>query len=178
MLSSSSSKLKHNQMDTNAVIKETLRLYPPGGTARVAPEGTGTKLTLPDGTQLLVDGITLSPVAKLIQRDPKIFGEIRDDFVPERWSGPGAAAIPESAWRPYERGPRRCTSAELANMEALVVLACVARQYDFVKVGLGEFDLNGEGSPVLDAKGYYKTKSTLFTVSFLWSLGSFFRCWS
>lgn len=80
--------------------------------------------------------------------------------------GPAAANIPESAWRPYERGPRRCTGAELANMEALVVLACVARQYDFVKVGLGEFELDEKEKPILDDKGYYKTKSTLFTVSF------------
>ncbi|KAK2602743.1 hypothetical protein N8I77_009251 [Diaporthe amygdali] len=150
---------------TNAVIKETLRLYPPGGTARVSPQGSGTTLALPDGAQLPVDGLTLSPVAKIIQRDPKIFGETRDDFVPERWIGPAAASIPESAWRPYERGPRRCTGAELANMEALVVLACVARQYDFVKVGLGEFELDEKEKPILDDKGYYKTKSTLFTTS-------------
>lgn len=129
----------------------------------MAPLGSGTTLTLPGGKQLLVDGMTLTPIAKIIQRDPAVFGATRDDFVPERWLGPHD--IPDSAWRPYERGPRRCTGSELANMEARLILACTARQYDFVKVGQGELVLDeGTGRPVLDEKGYYKTKSTLFTV--------------
>ncbi|KAI1342194.1 cytochrome P450 52A11 [Xylariaceae sp. FL0016] len=150
---------------TDAIIKETLRLYPPGTTARLAPRGSGTTLTLPDGTQLVVDGLILSPVARVIQRDPAIFGETRDDFRPERWIGPEASKIPDSAWRPYERGPRRCTGSELANMEARIVLACVARRFDFVKVGLGELELDEAGKPILDEKGYYKTVSALFNTN-------------
>ncbi|KAH8203772.1 hypothetical protein TruAng_002065 [Truncatella angustata] len=148
---------------TDAIIKETLRVHPPGTTARVSPEGAGTTLTLPDGQQLLVDGLCLSPRAYIIQRDPKIFGETKDDWMPERWLGPEAANIPESAWRPYERGPRRCTGSELANMEAKIVLACIARHFDFIKVELGELDLDGEGKPEIDEKGFYRTKSTLFS---------------
>lgn len=154
--------------DTDAVVKEILRLYPPGGTARMAPKGSGTTLTMPDGKQLLVDGMTLAPMAKLIQRDPAIFGDTKDDFAPERWLG--QHKIPDSAWRPYERGPRRCTGSELANMEARLILACTARRYDFVKVGDGELDLDENGKPILDDKGCYKTKSTLFTVSLLANL--------
>lgn len=156
-------KLTAITTDTDAVIKEILRLYPPGSTARMAPQGSGTTLTLPDGKQLVVDGITLTPIHKLIQRDPAIFGETAHDFVPERWLG--EHNIPDSAWRPYERGPRRCTGSELANMEARLTLACTARQYDFVKTGVGELEVDELGQPVLDEKGYCKTKSTLFTVS-------------
>lgn len=150
--------------DTDAIIKEILRLYPPGGTARLAPKGSNTTLTMPDGKQLLVDGMTMTPIAKIIQRDPAIFGEDADYFVPARWLGDHQ--IPDSAWRPYERGPRRCTGSELANMEARLTLACTARQYDFVKTGTGELELDEKEQPILDDKGYYKTKSTLFTVSF------------
>ncbi|KAK9771674.1 putative Cytochrome P450 52A11 [Seiridium cardinale] len=149
---------------TDAIIKETLRLYPPGTTARLAPQGSGTTLTLPNGEKLVVDGLVLTPRALIIQRDPKIFGETKDDFVPERWLGPEAANIPESCWRPYERGPRRCTGSELANMEVKVVLACIARRFDWVKVGLGELDADENGQPILNEKGYYKTKSEIFTV--------------
>lgn len=149
---------------TDAIIKEILRLYPPGGTARMAPVGSNTYLTMPDGKRLLVDGMTMTPIAKIIQRDPAIFGENADDFVPERWLG--QHNIPDSAWRPYERGPRRCTGSELANMEARLTLACTARRYDFVKVGTGELELDEKDQPILDDKGYYKTKSTLFTVSY------------
>jgi hypothetical protein len=152
-------------IDTDAVIKEALRLHPPGGTARLSPEGAGTTLTLPNGQQLVVDGLILTPIAYVIQRDPKVWGETRDDFMPERWLGPEAANIPESAFRPYERGPRRCTGQELANTEARIILAVVGRQFDWEKVGLGEFELNEEGQPILDDKGFYKTKSVLFPVS-------------
>ncbi|KAF3010273.1 hypothetical protein E8E14_002734 [Neopestalotiopsis sp. 37M] len=163
LLAPGNSDLLNRLKYTDAIIKETLRLYPPGTTARLAPQGSGTTLTMPDGQKLVVDGLVLTPRALIIQRDPKIFGETKDDFVPDRWLGPEAANIPESCWRPYERGPRRCTGSELANMEAKVVLACIARRFDFVKVGLGELETDENGQHILDDKGYYKTKSTLFT---------------
>ncbi|CAN8095101.1 unnamed protein product [Discula destructiva] len=150
---------------TDAIVKEILRLYPPGGTARMAPQGSGTTLTMPDGKQLLVDGMTMTPIAKIIQRDPAIFGEDANEFVPDRWLR--EHNIPESAWRPYERGPRRCTGLELANMEARLTLACTARQYDFVKTGLGELEVDEKGRYILDDQGCYKTKSTLFTTSYV-----------
>lgn len=148
---------------TDAVIKEALRLHPPGTTARVTPKGAGTTLTLPDGERLVVDGLCLTPRAYVIQRHPKIFGETRDDFMPERWLGEAGAKIPDSAFRPYERGPRRCTGSELANLEVRIILACVARYFEFVKVGQGELDLDEKGLPQLDEKGYYKTKSEMFS---------------
>ncbi|KAF2644018.1 cytochrome P450 52A11 [Massarina eburnea CBS 473.64] len=148
---------------TDAIIKEALRLHPPGTTARVAPEGSGTFLTLPDGQRLLIDGLCVTPRAYIIQRHPKIFGETKDDFMPERWLGEAGAKIPDSAFRPYERGPRRCTGSELANLEVRIILACIARYFEFVKVGQGELDLDEKGLPQVDEKGFYKTKSTMFS---------------
>lgn len=159
---------------TDAVIKEALRLHPPGTTARVTPKGAGTTLTLPDGERLVVDGLCLTPRAYVIQRHPKIFGETRDDFMPERWLGEAGAKIPDSAFRPYERGPRRCTGSELANLEVRIILACVARYFEFVKVGQGELDLDEKGLPQLDEKGYYKTKSEMFSVSHISTLRNSF----
>ncbi|KAF2445354.1 cytochrome P450 52A11 [Karstenula rhodostoma CBS 690.94] len=148
---------------TDAVIKEALRLHPPGTTARMTPKGSGSTITLPDGQRLVVDGLGLTPRSYIMHRHPSIFGETRDDFMPERWVGDAAAKIPDSAFRPYERGPRRCTGSELANLQARIVLAAVARRFEFVKVGLGELELDEEGLPTLDGKGYYKTKSTMFS---------------
>lgn len=150
---------------TDSVIKEALRLHPPGTTARLAPKGSGTTLTLPDGERLLVDDLCLTPRAYIIQRHPKIFGETRNDFMPERWLGEAGARIPDSAFRPYERGPRRCTGSELANLEVRIILACIARHFDFIKVGQGELDLDGKGQPQVDEKGFYKTKTNMFAVS-------------
>ncbi|KAK1507521.1 cytochrome P450 52A11 [Colletotrichum tamarilloi] len=148
---------------TDAVIKEALRLHPPGTTARVAPQGSGTTLTLPDGQKLVVDDLCVTPRAYIIQRHPKIFGETKDDFMPERWLGEEGAKIPDSCFRPYERGPRRCTGSELANLEVRIILACIARYFEFVKVGQGELDLDEKGQPQLDEKGFYKTKSVMFS---------------
>lgn len=147
---------------TDAVIKETLRLHPPGTTARVAPADSNTTLTLPDGETLCVDGLCVTPRAYVIQRHPKTFGSSRDTFDPSRWLGEKGKLIPESSFRPYERGPRRCTGSELANLEAKIVIACVARHFEFVKQGLGELDLDGEKVQV-DESGKAKTKGNMFS---------------
>jgi len=151
---------------TDAVIKETLRLHPPGTTVRVAPAGSNTLLTLPDGSSLCVDGLCVTPRSYVIQRHPSVFGASRDAFDPHRWLGDKGKLIPESSFRPYERGPRRCTGSELANLEAKIVVACVARHFEFVKQGLGEVDLGekGEGDVVLDEYGKAKTKGTMFSM--------------
>lgn len=165
---------------TSACIKEALRLWPPAATARM----THDKFTIrtKDGDQVLVDDCVIYPMQHIIHRDPNVYGPTANDFVPERWTGDsdtstatnedtsGTATptgkIPASAWRPFERGPRNCIGQELANLEARVILACVMRRYDFVKVGVGEVVTDEKGQPVVDEKGRYKTKSELMSVSF------------
>lgn len=152
---------------TDALIKETLRLHPPGTTARLAPPNSNTTLTLPSGDSLLVDGLCLSPRSHTIHRQPSIYGPNADAFDPARWLGERGRAIPESSFRPYERGPRRCTGSELANLEAKIVVACVARWFEFEKVGLGAVE-RGESGEVLfeeedgSGEGRVKTKGRLF----------------
>lgn len=63
------------------------------------------------------------------------------------------------------RGPRNCIGQELANIEARVIIAMLARRYEFVKVGLGEFDLDRDGHPTVHDKGRFKVKSELYSVS-------------
>ncbi|CAN8102244.1 unnamed protein product [Discula destructiva] len=148
-----------------AVVKETLRLHPPAATARMAPPGSDARLTLPGGKSICPDGCVMYVNSYVIQHDARVWGEDVDDFVPERWLGDTGAVLQTGGWRPFERGPRSCIGLELANIEAKVILALAARRYDFVKVGLGELELDGEGRPVEDEKGYYKTKSALFNCS-------------
>jgi len=162
---------------TSAVIKETLRLYPPAATARLCPPGANFHLQLPSGASLCVDGLVLYSCSYLIQRDPDVYGSTKDDFVPERWlgntdtsmatnedekAGAEECEIPASAWRPFERGPRNCIGQELANIEARVILASVVGKYVFEKVGLGEAARDEKGNPIVNEKGQYKSNTQLY----------------
>ncbi|KZM23153.1 heme binding [Ascochyta rabiei] len=162
---------------TSACIKEALRLWPPAATARMSHDGF--KLRTKEGEQVMVDECVIYPIQHIIHRDPSVYGPTADDFVPERWTGDTdtstatnvdangtttpTGTIPAGAWRPFERGPRNCIGQELANLEARVILACVIRRYDFVKVGVGEIEKNEKGLPLIDAKGRYRTKSELIS---------------
>lgn len=152
---------------TSAVIKEILRLYPPAGTARYSPPGSGFTVRLPDGRDLCLDGVVLYNCATIIQRDETVYGETKDEFVPERWLGDTdkSVSVPPSAWRPFERGPRHCIGQELANIEARVILACAVRRYDWTKVGLGEIERDASGDPILKSNGQYEVQSEVYNVS-------------
>lgn len=122
---------------TAAAIKETLRLWPPAGTLRVTKPGAGIKVQTSIG-EFNLEGVDIYNCAFLIHRDPEVYGDTANEYVPERWL-PGENSteykqIPSSAWRPFERGPRVCMGQDLANLEARVVVALVARRYDFIKV--------------------------------------------
>ncbi|KAK4108979.1 cytochrome P450 [Canariomyces notabilis] len=146
---------------TTAVIKEALRLWPPAGTARKTAPGSGLTVHTSTGEYRL-EGVYVYNCAIMIQRDPEVYGDTANDFVPERWLHNAADQIPISAWRPFERGPRNCIGQELAQIEARVVIALVARRFDFVKVGIGELSLDESGKPILDAKGRFKVVSEMY----------------
>ncbi|KAI1825848.1 cytochrome P450 [Xylaria intraflava] len=164
LLSENGRDLLNRTTYTAAAIKETLRLWPPAGTARTTKQGAGIKVQTSTG-EYDIGGVNVYNCAFLIQRDPEVYGDTANDFMPERWlQNDNAPEIPPSAWRPFERGPRSCIGQELANLEARLVVALIARRYDFVKVGLGEPELDSAGRPVLDEKGCYKVVSEMYPV--------------
>jgi cytochrome P450 len=138
-----------NKLDyTNAIIKETLRLFPPASTMRYMPaESDPAKvvyLTDPKtGRQLPLSGWTAWPPAYLIARNEEYFPSPAH-FIPERFI-PSQTPFPDSklltpagkdAWRPFEKGPRHCIGQELAMIESKVIMALAMRDFDFV----AEFD--------------------------------------
>lgn len=112
---------------TESVIKESMRLYPPawgiGRRALSAFEVGGYRL--PAGTNIfLMQWIT--------QRHERFFpGPER--FKPERWEGDSARDdnLPRFAYFPFGGGPRKCIGASFAMMEAVLILATVARRFHF-----------------------------------------------
>ncbi|KAI0108916.1 cytochrome P450 [Nemania sp. FL0031] len=137
--------------DTNP-IAETLRLHPPGGTARAIPPNSGFTVRMPNGELQCLDGLVVYHCQRLIHTDPNVFGDTADKFVPE----PGA-------WRPFERGPRSCIGQDLANIEARIIIALVFRRYKFDKIGLGKIARDDSGQPILDNQmGQYDVSEELY----------------
>lgn len=149
---------------TSAVLKEILRLYPPAATARFSDPKTGLTARLPNGQDVCLDGLMLYNCQSIIQRDSTVYGDMSDQFIPQRWLD-ADSTIPASAWRPFERGPRNCIGQELANIEALVILACAARRYSWEKVGLGAIKHDESGVPIEKGNGQYEVQSELYNVS-------------
>ncbi len=108
---------------TLMVIKESLRLYPPawlmGRTALEEVEIGGH--TLPRGSRLFI-----SPYA--LHRLPDYFPN-SERFDPERWLPEKEAALPKYAYIPFGGGPRICIGNSFAMMEAHLLLATIAQQY-------------------------------------------------
>jgi len=124
---------------TTAVIKETLRLHPPGATVRQLPAGSsGAEIDVDgSGRPVACDGLRVYVNQWLIHRNPGVWGPDAHDFRPARWLDAAyVAGLPAGAWRPFERGPRACIGQDLALLEAKVVLAMVSRRFRFHKVGL------------------------------------------
>ncbi|MGW0546809.1 cytochrome P450 [Streptomyces altiplanensis] len=107
-----------------AVVKETLRLYPTIWLLTgVAKEGARIGgLPLPPGTR-----VWSSQWAT--HRDARWFPE-PEEFRPGRWDPDGGDGIPEYAWFPFGGGPRACLGARFAMVEAVLVLAVLARRFD------------------------------------------------
>jgi len=108
-----------------AVIRESLRLYPPVyviGREVVTPFELGG-FALPTGSLLAI-----SPYA--LHRDPRFFPE-PERFMPERWLEAGAAALPKLAYIPFGGGPRVCIGNYFAMLEIGIVLGEFVKQFDF-----------------------------------------------
>lgn len=98
-----------------AVLKETLRLYPPGwmGSRRLAHDVTWNGVRLPRGTLALY-----SPY--LSGRDPELWAAPQE-LRPERWQTPP----PAWAYLPFGAGERVCLGMHLAQFLILEVLAAL-----------------------------------------------------
>ena len=116
---------------TQAVINETLRLYPPAYvTGREAIRDTTI-----GGTRIPKRHIVLIWMYTT-HRDPRFFPE-PDAFRPERWLDELDKRLPRGAFIPFGMGSRKCVGASFAMMEATLLLATIARRWRF-ELGAGD----------------------------------------
>lgn len=114
---------------TFAIIKETLRLYPPAPSTRIGEPGFS--VTLPDGRQCPTEGLLVWSNSVAIHRNPDFWPQ-PNDFLPERWlvekDDPLFPAA-KGMWRAFEYGPRNCIGQELALLEVRLILALTVREF-------------------------------------------------
>ena len=116
-----------------AVIKEAMRLYPPvAGVGREAIDDFHIAgYPIAKGSQIFV-------AQWVMHRDSRWF-ENPLSFAPERWLDGLEDHLPKFCYQPFGGGPRACIGNRFAMLEAVLVLATVAR--DFRLRHLHELDL-------------------------------------
>jgi cytochrome P450 len=107
----------------DCVVRESMRLYPPAWS--IAREAVADcrigEYDIPRGTQLW-------PVQWVVHHDARWF----DDpyaFRPERWEDDRARNLPRCAYFPFGDGPRSCIGQSFAMLEAVLILAVIARRW-------------------------------------------------
>ena len=115
---------------TNAVIAESMRLYPPAWILgrRASVDLTIENWKIPRGSILLAS-------AYATHRDPR-FWDSALAYRPERWIDAAAKfddyapGQPKGAWFPFGFSNRKCIGDQFAWTEAVIVLATLAQRWD------------------------------------------------
>lgn len=108
-----------------AVLNETLRLYPP---AYIAARTSIDSFSLCGYD--FSPGTTVLMSQWVMHRDPRFF-EAPEEFRPERWLNGLAGKISSGAYFPFGDGPRRCIGQGFAQLESALVVATIAQHFRF-----------------------------------------------
>ncbi|EGN99144.1 hypothetical protein SERLA73DRAFT_181973 [Serpula lacrymans var. lacrymans S7.3] len=130
----------------NAVINETLRLFPPvlSGSQRAAARGSGGRAIgpyyLPEGTNAFMHFYS-------VQRDPRNFSPMPDAFWPERWLTPeerlsyaspdvkGLDKVPfihnTAGFMAFSFGPANCVGKKLAYQKMRMAICLMMQRLEF-----------------------------------------------
>lgn len=107
----------------DAVIKETMRLYPAGWIL-----GREAINDCEIGSVKIAKGTSVIMSQWLKHHDGRYFSQ-PEKFQPERWLSEEIKTLPKFAYFPFGGGPRICIGNAFAVMEATLVLAVVAQKF-------------------------------------------------
>jgi cytochrome P450 len=105
------------------IVTESMRLYPPA--YAIGREAVADCMI---GGYPVAAGTTLFIVPWVTHRDPRWFDD-PESFRPERWEDGLADRLPRFVYMPFGGGPRLCIGNRFATMEAVLILAAVARRF-------------------------------------------------
>lgn len=131
---------------TIAIVKETLRLYPPASSIK---EGIpGVSLIDRKGTVIPTEHLNAAIMHRHIHINPRLWARPLE-FLPERWLVEKGHELypPHGGYRPFELGSRNCVGQTLAFNEICVALIMTARRF-FITSAYDEWDaadLGGHG---------------------------------
>ena len=110
---------------TEAVVKESMRLYPPvyAFSRRVLADTTIQGFHIPARTAVIMS-------QWVIQRDPRWWTN-PERFEPERWLTSSEKERPQYAYFPFGAGPRGCIGNQFAMLEATLAVATIASRFHF-----------------------------------------------
>lgn len=117
----------------NAVINESLRIFPPVPTG-LQRESTSAAVVDVNGTRTVIPANTIVtfPIWSL-HRDARNFSPEPLKFRPERWLHPEREErFNKAAFTPFSFGKTSCVGKVLAYMELRLVIANLVRRFDFV----------------------------------------------
>ncbi len=108
---------------TEAVVLESMRLYPPAWAIgrEALQDGDLGGMPIRRGDQVVMS-------QWVMHRDPRFFPD-PETFRPERWEGGLQKRLPRFAYFPFGGGPRVCIGNAFAMMEATLLLSTVARRF-------------------------------------------------
>lgn len=112
-----------------AVIKETLRLFPPAAGMRGGLPGVFLRDS--NGNKYPTEDLNIWIVHSAIQRHADYWPEPHK-FLPDRWLvEPGHPLYPpKGGWRAFEYGPRNCIGQTLVMLDVKITLAMTVREFD------------------------------------------------
>jgi cytochrome P450 len=139
---------------TLAVIKESLRLFPPAGASRESSHDVSIKDDAGNACP------TADTILWILHPEIHRWGKywVRgDEFLPERWMVPlGHELHPRpGAWRPFEIGPRNCIAQAMVLVELRIVLACLVRTFN-VSPAYDEVDAKSGKTPLVRGERAYQ----------------------
>jgi cytochrome P450 len=110
---------------TRRVITESMRMFPPAWVIgrRAIDEYSLGEYQVPARALVF-----MSPY--VMHRDSRFYPD-PERFHPDRWTPEFEAALPKFAYFPFGGGARQCIGEQFAWMEGVLVLATLARRWDF-----------------------------------------------